>query len=474
MKKTFAEKLLEKTTDVYLVSDYVNAKTKVTLGCREGHMWQVIPSNLISRGDGLTCRECYGKHKSGKKTNEDFLKEVYSKHPNIKVLGEYRGSHIPILISCENGHEREVTPTNLITREYYSKCYKCGDTKDFHRLTIGQVQERIAKHYPQLEVLSYTSSSETLICHNKDCGHDGDYWLSNLVQGRGYACKVCNPSGVSDIERQIQELIRNNYDKEILLNDRSLIKPKEIDIVLPDIKLAFEINGAYWHTEERVGDSHLAKTNALCDLGYQLIHIYDYDWIYNKEIVKSRILQLLGKSYKLYARNTEVKEISFPREFLNENHIQGAGAPSSINLGLFFKEELVAVMTFGKPRFSKEADYELLRFATLTGISVVGGASKLLKYFTNKYTGTIISYAARDWSAGKLYTTLGFTHSHNTAPGYSYYKNSHKLSRYKCQKQKLKELFPEYYEPTKTEGQIMKEAGYNKVLDSGNMVFIKS
>ena len=473
MKKTFAEKLLEKTTEVYLVSEYINAKTKVTLGCKEGHTWQAIPSNIMSRGDGLTCRECSGKHKSGKKTNEDFLKEVYTKHPNIKVLGEYEGAHIPIRISCENGHEREVTPTNLITRDYYSKCYECGDTKDFHRLTVEQVQERITKHYPHLEVLSYVASNETMICRNTECGHEGDYWLANLVQGKGYACKICNPSGTSNIEQQIRQLIQANYDKEILLNDRILIKPKEIDIVLPDIKLAFEINGAYWHTEERVGNSHLAKTNALNALGYKLIHIYDYDWIYNKEIITSRILQLLGKSYKLYARKCTVQEISFPREFLNANHIQGAGAASSINLGLYFNEELVSVMTFAKPRFTKETDYELIRFATLTGITVVGGASKLLSYFTNKYSGSILSYASRDWSTGELYNTLGFRHSHNTQPGYSYYKNSHKLSRYKCQKHLLKELFPKYYDPNKSESQIMKEAGYNKVLDSGNMVFIK-
>jgi hypothetical protein len=129
-------------------------------------------------------------------------------------------------------------------------------------------------------------------------------------------------------------------------------------------------------------------------------------------------------------------------------------------------------MTFGIPRFTKEYDYELIRYCCKLNTTVVGGASKLLKYFRSKHAGSIISYADRRWSTGNLYAKLGFSFKHNSAPGYKYYKGKKVLSRYQCQKHLLKTLFPELWEEAKSETAIMSEAGYNKVFDCGNSVWV--
>jgi hypothetical protein len=66
-------------------------------------------------------------------------------------------------------------------------------------------------------------------------------------------------------------------------------------------------------------------------------------------------------------------------------------------------------MTFSKPRFNRNYKYELVRFASKLGTQVIGGASKLLKYFEINYNPkSIISYADRRYSNGKLYYALGF------------------------------------------------------------------
>lgn len=143
----------------------------------------------------------------------------------------------------------------------------------------------------------------------------------------------------------------------------------------------------------------------LCEAqGYQLIHIFEYQWNIKKNIIKERLKHLFGiYDDKIFARNCEVKEIYLKESenFLNNYHIQGS-SKSSIKLGLFFNNELIAVMTFGKPRFNKNYEWELIRYATSK--HVCGGAGKLLKYFERKYKPfSIISYADRCWSKGNLY-----------------------------------------------------------------------
>ena len=160
-------------------------------------------------------------------------------------------------------------------------------------------------------------------------------------------------------------------------------------------------------------------------------------------------------------------------EFLNTNHIQ-SNCQSSIKLGLEYNNELVAVMTFGNPRFNKNIEWELLRFCSKAGLNVVGGASKLLTYFERKYLPTsMISYANLQWSTGGLYSKLGFTLLNQSAPNYWWCKDKITLSRYKCQKHKLSTLFPDYM-AGESERSCMERHGYYRVFDCGNLVFTKA
>ena len=142
-----------------------------------------------------------------------------------------------------------------------------------------------------------------------------------------------------------------------------------------------------------------------------------------------------------------------------------------MRLGLFYKNRLVAVMTFGKPRFNKKFSWELIRYATLFNFNIVGGAGKLLNYFKHNYSGSIITYADRRWSEGNLYKKLGFDFKGYTKPNYFYTKNLLRLSRYKCQKHKLKNLLKENFDPNLSEHQNMNNNKFYKIWDCGNMIF---
>lgn len=311
---------------------------------------------------------------------------------------------------------------------------------------------------------------------HKKCG---ETVLGRYDNGKILAhCRKCYPYNSSIGEKQLLEYIKSVYDGQVLENDRQAIKPKELDIYLPDKKLAFEFDGLYWHSEQNGSDKNtlLAKTELCDNNGIKCIHIFDDEWLNKQNIVKSRIKNLLGCSQKIYARHCELKEVSSIecKEFLNKNHIQGF-CPAKVKIGLYYQNELVSLMTFGKARFSKTSDWELLRFCNKLEIIVVGGASRLLKYFEKTYSPKeLVSYADRRWSNGNMYFKLGFEKKNDSTPNYWYFgKDYQRLSRLQFQKHKLKDLL-ETFDPNKTEVENMQNNGYKRIFDCGNLVFIKS
>ena len=279
-----------------------------------------------------------------------------------------------------------------------------------------------------------------------------------------------------------------NYETNTTMNNRTLIYPRELDVLVPN-KLAIEFDGLMYHSFgphnrnrfNNVEDeylekyNHLNKTKSCEEQNIQLFHIFENEWKYQKEIWKSVLLNKLGKSERIYARKCKIKEVSKrdTREFLNLNHLQGK-CNCRISIGLYYEDELISVMTFGKSRFNKNYEWELLRFCNKINISVVGGASRLLKYFIRNYNPkNIISYANRRWSQGGLYRSLGFKYLGETKPNYFYFhiKNKDTLySRNKFQKYKLRNLLYEY-NPKLTETQNMYNNGYRKIYDCGNLVY---
>ncbi len=285
----------------------------------------------------------------------------------------------------------------------------------------------------------------------------------------------------SFVEQQITEFVRSFYTNTIIENDRIVIKPLELDIVLPDLKIAIEVDGIYWHSELNGKDRHyhINKTNECEANNYHLIHIFETDWFNNREIVESRLRHILHNSAKIvYARKCQIVELT--REvvslFQNTTHLQGF-ANYSIGYGLMYEDKLVSCMTFGKSRFNKNVEYELLRYSSTLNTNVIGGASKLFKHFIKQYSPkSIISYSDRRFSQGNLYQQLGFKFLHNSSPNYFYFKSDDVypptlFSRQHFQKHKLPNLL-ETFSITMTEWDNMVENGYDRIWDCGNGVWL--
>lgn len=292
-------------------------------------------------------------------------------------------------------------------------------------------------------------------------------------------------------QKKIFDLVSVYHPVGAKFNDRFKHEGRmvEFDITLPHYKTHIEYNGMMFHSHGKsnytmfnnpIDDPkyHLSKTVISEELGYQLFHIFESEWLdpIKKGIWESVLLNKMGISEKIYARKCEVKEVS-PKEassFLNLNHLQGSSV-ASIRVGLFYNKELVSLMTFGKARFNKHHEYELIRFCSKLNFTVVGGASRLLKYFEKMYEPkSLMSYANRRWSQGNLYEKIGFEFTHTTSPNYFYFKPDSLVlgSRNKYQKHKLKDIL-DNFDPELTETENMYNNGFRKIFDSGSKVYKK-
>lgn len=273
-------------------------------------------------------------------------------------------------------------------------------------------------------------------------------------------------------KKELLQFIKSVYSGKIIENTRKVISPKELDIYLPEKQLAFEFNGTYWHSEH-VGLSknyHQEKTKACHKAKIRLIHIFEHEWLFNRDKIKSLIRSALGiYSIRLYARKCQIKPIGADmyRQFLLANHLQCA-VNSSIRYGLFYQDELVSVIGFGKSRFKKD-EIELHRYCVKANYQIVGGFSKLIKYVcVNEHITKFVSYVDFSHFNGRGYKKAGFTLEYLTQPSYIYIKGSEIKSRMQCQKHKLSAFLSAYYDDL-SESDNMRLNGWYKVYDCGNL-----
>ena len=291
-------------------------------------------------------------------------------------------------------------------------------------------------------------------------------------------CTLCKPISlhISGQHINIINYIKENYSGEIIINDRKTLNGKELDIYLPELNIAFEFNGLYWHSEvNKDKNYHLNKTNLCQKRGIQLIHIWEDEWIYKNDIIKSIILNKLNKSTKIFARKCIIKEVNntITKQFLIKNHILGYTS-SKINLGLYYNDELVSLISFGLTnviyKYKTSNNIVLLRFCNKLNTIVVGGASKLFKHFINNYQfNEIITYCNNDKYIGNIYSKLGFNLQKYIKPNYYWIINNIRESKFNWRKDKLVKLG---YDINKTEIEIMHELGCLRIYDVGTDKYI--
>lgn len=317
------------------------------------------------------------------------------------------------------------------------------------------------------------------------CNKCSKIFKRRLDNGRYYEiyCYHCEKEGgVSKLEKELRKEIQNFYKGEIIFNKRDILNGKELDIFIPEKNIAIELNGVLWHSfgtswpnnvdlEKEEKEKHYKKYKKCESLGIQLLQFTDLDYYNKKDIILNIIKSKLGIYNKeIYARKCDIKLVSKieKRNFCEQYHIQGDGH-SQIEYGLYYNNELVSVMTFGKRKITKgNAEMEIIRYCTKNGIKIIGGASKLLSHFLkDTKCKKLKTYSDNSISDGNVYKKLGFKFIKETKWNYWYLdcKNKSKLlHRSNFMRHKLNTNL--------TEKEEMYNRGYRRYYDAGNKIFL--
>ena len=335
-------------------------------------------------------------------------------------------------------------------------------------------QNTYASKITDKNILSVDFDKKEYMCKCVICEKEFfiDYSLfKSRKKNKTIVCTICNPitKHISGLEIQLQNFIKENYSGKIILNSKSIIKPLELDVFLPELNLAFEFNGLFWHNENnRKTNYHQMKTDECEKQGIKLRQIFEDDWLYKTQIIKSIILDNIGETtniiFSKYCLIQEISDNILIKDFLDNNHIQGY-IDSKIKIGLFYNNELVSLMILNK----KNNKYELLRFCNKLNINIIDSATTLFKYFINIYQQSeIITYADRSLCQGELYENLGFKKKGKIVKNYYYIVDGIKQDKSNYSKDVL---VSQGYDNDKTEHEIMLERKIFRIYDSGKLKY---
>ena len=278
-------------------------------------------------------------------------------------------------------------------------------------------------------------------------------------------------------KRQISKIQQHYID---LFKQKGLIVEAEFPLAryFYDIKIdnnLIEINPTITHNTyfnpygKCISDTyHLEKLNTANSKGFRCIHIFDWD-------DADKIVNLINTKKTLYARRLIIKEVSLDdcSNFLNKYHLQNSCKGQKVRLGLYHNTELIQIMTFGKPRYNKNYEWELLRLCTHKDYKVVGGAEKLFKHFIEVISPkSIISYCDFSKFTGEVYDRLGFVKQGIALPSKHWVKGEQHITDNLLRQRGYDQLFKTNYGKGTSNEELMLENGWLPIYDCGQLTFI--
>jgi len=451
-------------------SVYTKMQEPIEVECISHGKYITTPESLLA---GKNCSKCYyDSLKSPRYTTQEYIEKVKKKHNYCYAKTYYTGWDKEIKVICQEHGEFKINAASHLRGQGCPKCSISSLEREVCTfLETSDIQFQTQKKFEGCEYKApllfdfYLPEYDILI----ECDGRQHYEPVDLFGGQE-AFEETQLRDKIKIDWAVNNnytILRYKYSDDFNSFTKRLEKAVEFKKFVSDFEVKFD-----YYSLDRTQDR---KAQAKKDV----YTVYEDVWRDKPEVIKSRALNLAGKTpNKIFARKTEVREVptKIAMKFLEDSHIQGR-LGAKVKLGLYHNEELVSLMTFGALRknmggTNKENHWELLRFCNKLNTSVVGGASKLLKYFERNYNPEYIrSYADKNWSKGNLYFKLGFTKVRESEPSYYYVIDGVRKNRFNFRKSKL---IKQGFDPEKTEKQIMKEQGHHRIYDSGTIVFEKT
>jgi hypothetical protein len=367
---------------------------------------------------GIGITKGYRKCCSSICSNNYIGKKIKTKKTLLEVYGDEK--YVNVDLMKKTNIKKYGTECTLHTDNNNEKMKILRNAQRFDRLS-----EKLKKY--NISVVNVENVQFYILkCNN--CNNEfkiGKDLFYNRIINNYPVCLICYPlKRSSGIEEEFSKYIQELYFGEIIRNSRKIIVGKEIDIYIPELKLAFEFNGIYWHSIlNKHKNYHKNKTEMCEKLGIHLIHIYEDDWANKQNIIKNEIKKLLKLFDNVeFSKDDIVKEVNNEEAtiFLKENSLY-ENVCGNVNIGYFHCNQLVAIMIFNKLINNK---YKLLRCCNKLVMKNYEIEKKMLDYFKNKYNPNNINVLVdRSWICNEinsLYNVLGFTFVSKTKPNRFY------------------------------------------------------
>jgi hypothetical protein len=466
------------------LTKYVNNSTPVlfrhdTCG-REFYMKPV--KFFIGQGCNI-CKRKAAATKFSQAGKESFYKALDTL--GLKLVDEnyvYKNNRGTVEVQCKKcGNIQSSWITNLISGH---GCQRCGWERSKKANPPEDIVPKLKRKAPDWELVGeYVNiKTPTLFKHLK-CGKTF-YRIPGTVLAKPDSCRHCHTSkGETAVCDFVLEAL-GEESKSVICNGRGVLQGKELDIYIPTRKLAIEYDGLYYHSyeklkkkEDKLGVPAQAynewKTNECEKRGIRLIHIFEDEWLEHQDIVEDKLRAIFHiPMHKYFARKLEVRTVSreMADRFYECNHIQGK-TNVSVSVGLYNGDELLALQSF-LPYTRKRAEntWELVRYATKLGTQVVGGFSRCLKWFERNYTPKgIVSFADKRWCDpfSNVYESAGFIKDGEVPRTYWYVQGQKRFHKFGFRKDRIRTKYPEIYSPEKTEAEMAKELGLQRIYDCG-------
>ena len=458
----------------YSLVDYVDNRTKVTLICPKHGKFEQAPRYHL-RGQG--CPKCGRKSSVNTRTSNtsDWIlkaKEVHGDRYDYSKVDYVNASTKICIIIKDTGEEFWQQPNNhlsgrksLIERHRNAAKQYTMSTEQF--VNLAKKRHPIGFDYSVSEYHGSRSPIDII------CDTHGRFTTIPMYHLQNDGCPRCT-TRVSKPEQEVFEFV-SQYVDDATQSDRTIIKPKELDIVVPSKKIAIEYCGLYWHSTKagRPPNYHRDKHNSVDKTDYRLVTIFEDEWLEKQTIVKDTLRHFMGVAPKgVGARNTEIKEIEWKsaKEFLNHHHLMGAGQPGNYRIGAYYGDELISVMVFGYPsdERGKKDVIEMKRFAT-NSYNNTGVGSKMFKHaIRNKGYSRVIAFVDRRWFNGSFKFVAGFSAVHVTSPAKFWTKGNKRFHRrFKTKAGMLKS--GEITDRSLTKEQMLAKLGYYPIYDCGKV-----
>jgi len=354
-------------------------------------------------------------------------------------------------------------------KDNYVECLICNEKykqlprhlKDKHGITSEEYRMKFGQS------TQVTSKTNNDLFVNETC-----------VKGRNNM-KDKSISRRSKLEIEIFDFLKN-YVIDLKESDAKFLSGTEIDMISHKNKIGIEFNGLFYHSEELGKDSnyHLDKTNLMNEKDYQLIHIFEDEYLKNKKLVLNKLLNTFSLNINKEVINEnkiiikEFKDHDLIYNFLNVYSLYNSNVKTTISIGAFKDDELIVLLNFIK----NNGKLYLNRIETNYNYDSKELIYNCFQYFLKNYSDKykiIYSHIDLRWENMKynFISSLGFKPISIKKPRSYYFKNNTRFEDNYFSDKILKENFPNSYTPYLLVQDILKKEGFKKIWDCGRIIY---